>query len=48
VPQGITPRVAVEGYAGTTLLGGVVIDTMVPNYTAFDGKLHVFLPLLNK
>ena len=47
VPQGIIPRVAVEGYAGTQLLGGVVIDVMVPNYAPFNGKVHLFLPLIN-
>ena len=47
VPQGSIPRVAVEGYAGSQLLGGVVIDIMVPNYAPFDGKLHLFLPLIN-
>jgi len=46
VPQGIIPRVAVEGYAGIQLLGGVVIDIMVPNYKPFDGKVPVFLPLI--
>ena len=45
VPQGSTPRVAVEGYVGSQLLGGVVIDIMVPNYAPFDGKLHVYLPM---
>ena len=48
VPQGSLPRVAVEGNAGSLLLGGVVIDIMVPNYKPFDGKLHVYLPLLGK
>ena len=48
LPQGSVPRVAVEGYAGSQLLGGVVIDTIVPNYTPFDGKVHVFLPLMRK
>ncbi|HEY6119988.1 MAG TPA: Calx-beta domain-containing protein [Pyrinomonadaceae bacterium] len=31
-PQGTIPRVAVEGYAGNQLLGGVVLDVVVPNY----------------
>jgi hypothetical protein len=53
VPQRSIPRVAVEGYAksqpaGSQLLGGVVIDIVVPNYQPFDGKLHVFLSLLRK
>jgi hypothetical protein len=47
VPQGSLPRVAVEGYAGSRLLGGVVVDIMVPKYTPFDGKLHLYLPMVN-
>jgi hypothetical protein len=41
---GTIPRVAVEAYDGTTLLGGVTFDIVVPYYAPFDGKLHVFLP----
>jgi hypothetical protein len=48
IPQGSTPRVAIEGYAGSQLLGGMVIDIMVPKYMPFDGKLNVYLPLLRK
>jgi hypothetical protein len=48
VPQGSTPRMAVEGYVGSQLLGGVVIDIKMPNYAPFDGKLHVYLPMLSK
>ena len=47
-PQGSKPRVAVEGYAGSLLLGGVVIDVLVPNYKLFDGKLRLYLPVLNR
>jgi len=47
-PQGSLPRVAVEGYAGSQLLGGVVIDIVVPNYVAFDGQLHLYLPVLRR
>ncbi|MFN8544809.1 MAG: Ig-like domain-containing protein [Candidatus Binatia bacterium] len=32
IPQGAVPRVAVEGWAGTTLLGGVTIDVVAPRY----------------
>ncbi len=45
VPQGSVPRVAVEGDAGTQLLGGVVLDVIVPNYTPFLGQ-RVYLPLV--
>lgn len=44
--QGATTRVAVEGYAGNELLGGVVMDVLVPTYAPFDGKLRVYLPLV--
>jgi len=43
--QGSVARVAVEGYAGSTLLGGVVVDTLLPRYIFFDGKLHAHLPV---
>jgi hypothetical protein len=33
VPQGSIPRVAVEGYAGSQLLGGVAVDIVVPNFS---------------
>lgn len=45
-PQGSVPRVAVEGYANGQLLGGVVVDVIVPNYV--PGFLHVYLPLIRK
>ncbi len=45
-PQGSTPRVAVEGYAGSQLLGGVVMDVVVPNYMPYF--LRVYLPLIRK
>jgi hypothetical protein len=48
VPQGSVPRVAVEGYVGSQLLGGVVIDIQVPNYVFFDGHLHLYLPLVRR
>jgi len=46
VPQGSVPRVAIEGFAGSKLLGGVVIDVVVPQYMPFDGKLHVYMPVI--
>jgi hypothetical protein len=45
-PQGSVPRVAVEGYAGSQLLGGVAVDVVVPNYV--PGFLRVYLPLTRK
>jgi len=43
VPQGNVSRVAVEGYAGNQLLGGVVVDIVVPRYVPF-APYHVYLP----
>ncbi len=45
-PQGSVPRVAVEGYANNQLLGGVVVEVIVPNYMPYF--LHVYLPLIRK
>ena len=47
VPQGSIPRVAVEGYAGSQLLGGVAIDIVVPKYVPF-APYHVYLPLVRR
>jgi hypothetical protein len=46
IPQGSEPSVAVEGYSGSQLLGGVVIQVVVPQYRPFDGRLHSYLPLV--
>ena len=46
VPQGITPQVAVEGYVNGELLGGVAIQLIVPRYVQFDGKAHLYMPLV--
>jgi hypothetical protein len=48
VPQNSKPRVAVEGYAGSQLLGGVVIEVIVPRYALFDGKYHSYVPLVSR
>ncbi len=45
-PQGSVPRVAVEGYANGQLVGGVVLDVIVPNYMPYF--LRVYLPLIRK
>jgi hypothetical protein len=45
LPQGAKPTVAVEGYAGSQLLGGVVVRVSAPQYVFFDGFLRVYLPL---
>jgi hypothetical protein len=44
MPQGSVPRVAVEGYAGSQLLGGVAVEMDVPDYV--PGFLRVFLPTI--
>jgi hypothetical protein len=44
--QGAQPRVAIEGYISDTLIGGVVLDVMIPEAAFFDGKLRIYLPLV--
>jgi hypothetical protein len=46
VPQASLPTIAVEGYTGSQLLGGVTIQVVVPKYRVFDGKFHQFFPLV--
>lgn len=46
-PQNSVPRVAVEGYAGSLELGGVVIDIVVPAYVDFAPG-RVYLPLMSR
>lgn len=46
-PQDTIPRVAIEGYAGNQLLGGVVIDVVVPRYVLF-APYHVYMPAMRK
>jgi hypothetical protein len=46
--QGTQPRVAIEGYANEELLGGVVLDVLVPEQVYFDGYLRTYLPLLER
>jgi len=48
VAQGTKPRVAVEGYANGDLIGGVVLDVMVPEKAFFDGHLYTYLPLIRR
>ncbi len=47
IPQNSIARMAVEGYAGNQLLGGVVFDVLVPKYVAF-APYHAFLPLATR
>jgi hypothetical protein len=46
--QGAIARLAVEGYAGDQLLGGVAMDVIVPEYTAYDGALRFYLPVVKR
>jgi hypothetical protein len=46
VPQGSAARVAVEGYAGSQLLGGVAVDVIAPDYV--PGFLRTFLPTVRR
>ncbi len=48
LPQGSKPRVAVEGYAASQLLGGVTIDVIVPDYRPFDGHTRSYFPLVKR
>ena len=45
--QGTQPKVAVEGYIGDQLIGGVVLGVVVPKYVAFK-PYRVYLPLVIK
>jgi len=44
--QGTQPRVAVEGYVGTELIGGAVIDVFLPYREVYDGMSRTYLPLV--
>ncbi|HSJ58269.1 MAG TPA: Ig-like domain-containing protein [Anaerolineae bacterium] len=44
--QGTRPRVAVEGYIDDELIGGIVIDVMVPRHAVGGPVQRVYLPLV--
>jgi hypothetical protein len=44
--QGTQPRVAVEGYIEDQLIGGVVVEVMIPRHVAAGPKQKVYLPLV--
>jgi hypothetical protein len=46
--QGSRVRFAVEGYIGSELIGGVVFDTLIPEYVPFDGTLRTYLPIISQ
>lgn len=47
--QGTTPRVAIEGYIGDELLGGVTVDIVVPyNVAKPAAHLMTFLPVVGQ
>ena len=46
--QGMVPRFAVEGYIGSDLIGGTVVDIIVPFFTNFEGKLRIYMPLAQR
>jgi hypothetical protein len=48
VPQGALPRVAVEAYAGSALLGGVTFEIVVPAYVVPIGINDLYLPLVSR
>jgi hypothetical protein len=43
--QGTQPKIAVEGYIGDQLIGGVVLGVVVPKYVTFM-PYRVYLPLV--
>lgn len=46
-PQGTIPRLAVEGYVGSLLLGGVAINVVVPAYVDF-APYHAYGPVIRR
>ncbi len=48
LPQEARPRVAIEGYDGNELIGGVAVEVAVPKYVVFDGNARVYLPMMKK
>lgn len=44
--QGTRPRVAVEGYVDDELVGGAVVEVMVPRHVAAGPKENIYLPLI--
>jgi hypothetical protein len=46
-PQGTIPRLAVEGYVGSLLLGGVAINIVVPAYVDF-APYHAYGPVIRR
>jgi len=47
--QGTTPRVAIEGYIGSTLLGGVTVDIVVPyDVNKPASRVVSYLPVVTK
>lgn len=48
LPQNSVPRVAVEAYIDSQLLGGVAVDVVVPRSVPFDGRHHLYLPMVRQ
>jgi hypothetical protein len=48
VVQGAATRVAIEGYVGDELIGGLVLALGVPQERSFDGKLHLYVPQVER
>jgi hypothetical protein len=48
LPQNSLPSIAVEGWVGSKLVGGVVIQLDVPQYMPFDGTAKIFIPVVRK
>ena len=46
--QGTRPRVAVEGYVDGELVGGVVVEVMVPRHVQAGPGHKIYLPLVQR
>lgn len=46
--QGTQPRLAIEGYVGSQLIGGYAINLTAPRYVDYTHPFQVYLPLMNK
>lgn len=48
VVQGTKPSIAVEGFVGDLLIGGVAIDVVVPSWVDYTHPFQVYLPMVSR
>jgi hypothetical protein len=48
LPQDSLVEVAVEGYIGGDLLGGIAVQVLAPELVPYDGTLRTYLPMLQQ